>query len=179
MSVPPPPPRIHRTRFQAAEDALLVRLVACKGPDSWAQIAASFPGRNARQCRDRWNHYLAVKYGDKPWTITDDIRLCRSVSSFGNQWNYIVRFFDGRSAPDLEKRWATLSLQVGCGQVRKGQLRVDSGGGDTRAHGIVNGLPESEKHPQPSRRTAERFRIDDRFWLGVALDHALNTFDDM
>jgi hypothetical protein len=45
-------------RLSAAEDADIHRLVA-EFPDSWVEIAKRMPGRNARQVRERYFHYLS------------------------------------------------------------------------------------------------------------------------
>jgi hypothetical protein len=49
-----------RHRFRLEEDSALIDLVTRYGVHSWALISAQLPGRNARQCRDRWNHYLSL-----------------------------------------------------------------------------------------------------------------------
>jgi hypothetical protein len=63
MSSPTPhrPGQIHRSRFGREEDQLLTELVMRPGLKSWAWIASQLPGRNLRQCRDRWNHFLAIR----------------------------------------------------------------------------------------------------------------------
>jgi hypothetical protein len=48
-----------RSRFLPEEDALLKHLVMKCGLKSWRRVAAELPGRNPRQCRDRWHHYLS------------------------------------------------------------------------------------------------------------------------
>jgi hypothetical protein len=48
----------HRSKFGPHEDVALVDLVCRYGVNCWQQIATHMPGRDARQCRDRWNHYL-------------------------------------------------------------------------------------------------------------------------
>jgi hypothetical protein len=50
---------IQRSRFIPQEDELLKRLVASFGSKDWQRIKEFFPDRTVRQCRDRWNHYLA------------------------------------------------------------------------------------------------------------------------
>jgi hypothetical protein len=52
-------PGIRRFRFFPEEDKLLKRLVIEFGSDDWDRIAAVVPNRNSRQCKDRWQNYLA------------------------------------------------------------------------------------------------------------------------
>jgi hypothetical protein len=51
--------RIRRFRVHPIEDLALRELVLVHGLTAWPMIASRLPGRNARQCRDRWNHYLS------------------------------------------------------------------------------------------------------------------------
>jgi hypothetical protein len=50
--------KLHRIRFRTDEDQLLMDVIRRFGCESWSLIAAYVPERNARQCRDRWKHYL-------------------------------------------------------------------------------------------------------------------------
>jgi hypothetical protein len=54
-------PKIHRFRFTLNEDHILTDLMMRGGSKSWTWVASHLPGRNSRQCRDRWNHFLAPK----------------------------------------------------------------------------------------------------------------------
>lgn len=60
---------IRRMRFRPDEDIILTHLVCRYGLDSWRRVAAAMPGRNYRQCRDRWNHYLSKPKPPNP-TVT-------------------------------------------------------------------------------------------------------------
>jgi hypothetical protein len=55
--------RVHHQhfRFKSTEDIQLVALVRLHGISCWQRIADEMPERNPRQCRDRWNHYLAKR----------------------------------------------------------------------------------------------------------------------
>jgi hypothetical protein len=57
----------HRNKFGAGDHDVLARLVLRYGTSSWRQIAFEMPDRNARQCRDRWNHYLAQNQPTGSW----------------------------------------------------------------------------------------------------------------
>jgi hypothetical protein len=59
MSTRPAHGSRQRFRFNPTEDIRLADLVHLHGVNCWQRIAADMPRRNARQCRDRWNHYLA------------------------------------------------------------------------------------------------------------------------
>jgi hypothetical protein len=152
---------IRRVRFQPAEDQILTDLVAHLGTDAWESVARRLPGRNARQCRDRWNHYLAGRQAAQGWTIADDIRLCRAVSSYGSQWRHIGRFFGGRSPSDLENRWIALSALAA----------DDDGENSAGAAAALENAPHDGR--QPAVGLDGEFQFDDRFWLGVELRNAM------
>ena len=48
-----------RHPFTKIEDIMLARLVKEYGCSNWKLIASKIPGRNSRQCRDRWCFFLA------------------------------------------------------------------------------------------------------------------------
>jgi hypothetical protein len=102
--------KIVRSRFRVEEDTRLRLLVAQLGTQAWAEIAARMPGRNVRQCRDRWSHYLADMPMAAVWTPCDDALLRRMVNEVGPRWDRIAIFFPDRSPHDVHRRWATIGI---------------------------------------------------------------------
>jgi hypothetical protein len=92
-------------RFHPEEDLLLCRFVTEHGSESWREAAAALPGRTARQCRDRWRHYLQLSTPEQPWTKDEDLLLRRAVAYHGARWRIIRPFFPTRSDSDLRQRW--------------------------------------------------------------------------
>ncbi|KAK8875944.1 hypothetical protein M9Y10_006122 [Tritrichomonas musculus] len=65
--------------------------------------------RNARQCRDRYFHYL--DYGinnDSDWTKEEDDLLIKKVEEEGKKWKRYERFFKGRTEVGLRNRYHIL-----------------------------------------------------------------------
>jgi hypothetical protein len=67
-----------RARFPKAEDIEdiedieLKQLVECYGTKDWAMIVhIMITKRISRQCRDRWNFYLAPEIDHPPWIAVD------------------------------------------------------------------------------------------------------------
>jgi hypothetical protein len=87
---------------------MLTCFVAQFGPLGWDAIAACMPGRNARQCRERWKHYLSVGFSDRPWTKEEDELLMLKQEEFGPRWTKISAFFQKRSDIQLKARWTRL-----------------------------------------------------------------------
>ena len=70
-----PPRRKHNTEaenyrkpWSEEEDGRLRALVQEHGMQQWAQIAQSMPGRNGKQCRERWHNQLDNCLTRDTWT---------------------------------------------------------------------------------------------------------------
>ena len=48
-----------RAKFTKEEDEMLKNLVENFGDNNWQVISSKMPGRNSRQCRERWQNYLS------------------------------------------------------------------------------------------------------------------------
>jgi hypothetical protein len=94
-----------RRRFTPAEDGALKRLVSVYGLDNWGIIASFMPERNARQCRERYESYLAPNVYNAPWTDEEDGLLRRMVGEVGLRWVKLVSHFPGRNTNSLKNRW--------------------------------------------------------------------------
>jgi hypothetical protein len=103
------PGRVRRFKFSAVEDDALRVLVDKFGTTAWDSIARCMPGRNPRQCRDRWNHYLKRRVLVQ-WTPEEDTLLRRGVSDFGPKWSGIAPFLPDRTELDLQLRWRELMM---------------------------------------------------------------------
>jgi hypothetical protein len=89
------------------EDQALRRLVGAYGLGQWEAIAACMPERSARQCRERYDYYLAPSAYCRPWTPEEDARLEEKVAECGSRWALLTRFFPGRDSGQLKSRWHT------------------------------------------------------------------------
>ena len=96
-----------RTKFSPKEDDILMREIAVNGPRKWDVIALSLPGRNGRQCRDRFQNYLNPSLINGPWTKEEDILLEQKFNEVGPHWNSISKYFNGRSSNNVKNRWYT------------------------------------------------------------------------
>jgi hypothetical protein len=73
-----PEHKISRHKFTPDEDELLRTLVAQLGGSDWNAISVHFHNRTARQCRDRWRHYISPELLTGNWTEAEDqIRRAR------------------------------------------------------------------------------------------------------
>ncbi|KAK8834835.1 hypothetical protein M9Y10_032012 [Tritrichomonas musculus] len=92
-------------KFSAEEDEKLKHLVEIMGEKKWDDIAKEMPGRNGRQCRDRYKNYLIQGFFNGEWTREEDEMLIKKFSEFGSQWSKITTYFNNRNANSLKNRW--------------------------------------------------------------------------
>jgi hypothetical protein len=109
--------RKNTIKFKPEEDALLRQAVTQYGTNDWSLIASSVTGRTARQCRERWNKYLAPDPNLSPWTLDEDALLQQKVQELGTKWTLIKTFLHDRTDMQCRNRWHTLQ-----GHNKKAQL---------------------------------------------------------
>jgi hypothetical protein len=86
----------------------LRKLVQEQGPNAWRTIAQSMPGRNSRQCRERWLNYLNPARNTQPWTETEDQLLQETYASIGPRWVYMMKLFPRRTDGMIKNRFMAL-----------------------------------------------------------------------
>ena len=67
----------------------------------WARIAQQLPGRNRKQCRERWHNALDPQLNKRSWSAEDDAKLDALQASLGNKWAKIAAEFPGRCVPPV------------------------------------------------------------------------------
>jgi hypothetical protein len=97
-----------RSKFSPAEDEQLRTLVDSIGPTDWCEIADRMPGRNARQCKERWTNYLSPTLNTAAWTRDEDFLLIQKYAEFGSRWTQIASFFPNRTDSMLKNRFNRL-----------------------------------------------------------------------
>ena len=94
-----------KNKFTPAEDALLLEVVDRFGCKDWSEVASHLQGRNARQCRERWNNYVNPAIAKLPWTPAEDRLLEQKFREFGTKWHSIAAFFPNRSKNSIKNHW--------------------------------------------------------------------------
>jgi hypothetical protein len=119
LSAPPaappglPPSRpITRRKFARDEDDLLRSLDTQFGESSWDTVARHMGIRTARQCRDRWKHYVSPELVNDPWSESDDQVLLARYGEFGPQWARIAKFFPGRTDITVKNRYISIQGRI-------------------------------------------------------------------
>jgi hypothetical protein len=94
-----------REKFSIEEDDRLRELVARFGTNSWESVAKGMPGRNVRQCRERWKHYVCSPDTKAPWSNDEDKLLFEKMVEIGPKWTKLAAWFPGRTDIQIKSRW--------------------------------------------------------------------------
>lgn len=94
-----------KNKFNENEDKILKEAVYQFGTTDWNKISKLIPGKNARQCRERWNNYANPQISTKPWTKEEDELLELKYAEYGPKWQIIAAFFANRPVNTIKNRW--------------------------------------------------------------------------
>lgn len=110
--------KIIRIKFTPDEDEALINLVSRFGKNDWTKISQELSKncirkdcngqiiiRNARQCKDRYMHYLDPEINNAEWTPEEDHLLELRTLMHPRKWKLIKSFFPGRSEIALRNRF--------------------------------------------------------------------------
>lgn len=100
--------RQHKTKWTFDEDVRLKEAVEKFGTDSWIRISQFVPGRNSKQCRERWMGQLAPSIRKDSWSREEDEILMQQHELIGNKWTTIATLLPGRSAINVKNRWSKI-----------------------------------------------------------------------
>jgi hypothetical protein len=101
-----------KAKFSPAEDEHLADLVRQNGTTDWVAISHMMPGRNSRQCRDRWLNYLSPEVGNGPWSPEEEQLLLQKYEECGAVLKHIATFFPGRTDINVKSRWLLIQRRL-------------------------------------------------------------------
>jgi hypothetical protein len=104
MEAPPGPGRF-KCKFTPAEDVQLTEVIQRSGCKNWAAVARQIPGRNARQCRERWMNYINPNLERTPLTPEEECLLEQKFAEHGTRWQFIASFFPDRGKNFIKNHW--------------------------------------------------------------------------
>jgi hypothetical protein len=110
--VPQPPVPMEELilgEWLAREDLALAAAVTLFGAHKWSRICKYVPGRNAKQCRERWFERLDPKVKQGSFSEQEDEVVLLGVHELGRKWSEIAKRLPGRTGSACKNRWNCLS----------------------------------------------------------------------
>lgn len=97
--------RSNKLKFTSDEDKKLLNLVKKYGEHNWKRVSSEIEGRNVRQCRDRYRHYLSPNINQSSWNDDEDNLLIKKVEELGFRWKKLEKFFVDRNEIQIRNRY--------------------------------------------------------------------------
>ena len=94
-----------KAKWSQEEDDRLRAIVRKYGAQNWPKIALEMPGRNGKQCRERWITNLSPEVNTADWSSLEDQKLFELHTSYGNKWSKIAAHMPGRTPIGVKNRW--------------------------------------------------------------------------
>jgi hypothetical protein len=112
-----------KRKFTPEEDRMIRQMVGDGEAPSWSVISRSLVGRTARQCRERWRHYLQPHISMEAWSMEEDRLLKDAFERAGSRWSIIAQQFPGRTEVNVKNRWSILKRRAIRDRNRNGEQR--------------------------------------------------------
>lgn len=158
-------PGLKKGHFSPEEDRRLIFLVTKEsGFVTWGYVARQMPGRNSKQCRERWCNHLDPKVKRGSWLPHEDVIIMNQQKVLGNMWAEIARQLHGRTQNAVKLRWSLLSRRQKrrvAGKAPIGQhSQKRQRAGSSSPYGTFDGPPQgppNKRQRESESQASERF----------------------
>jgi len=116
-------PGLIKGPWKPEEDALLIKVMSEEMEGDWQSVSRRIPGRNAKQCKERWMLNLNPAINHGPWTPEEDSALIELHAEFGGKWSILAKRLTGRTEHAIKTRF--LSLQKRAAKMRSWTVDED------------------------------------------------------
>ncbi|KAF9114494.1 hypothetical protein BGX27_010644 [Mortierella sp. AM989] len=89
--------KLKKGTWTTAEEEILLEAVRDLSSENWHAVAMKVPGRNAKQCMQKWQTDLDPQINRLPWTPDEDEKLVEAYHTFGNSWQQIAKMVETRT----------------------------------------------------------------------------------
>lgn len=127
-----------RQKWSTTEDNLLNELVKLHGTNYWPSIAQLLPGRNGKQCRERWMYHLNPDIKKGSWSEEEDHTIVEMHKVLGTQWAKIAKVLPGRSDGNVKNRFYALE------RIRLRNSSPDIGDSSNEGYNVISDDPLSQ-----------------------------------
>ncbi|KAG0271798.1 hypothetical protein BGZ95_000337 [Linnemannia exigua] len=137
--------KLKKGTWTAAEEEILLEAVRGLSSENWHAVAQMVPGRNAKQCMQKWQTDLDPQINRLPWTEAEDEKLVEAYHKYGNSWQQIAKMVETRTWYQCYNRVRAKSVKT--------KIQQTTG---THPASIANGGIPGGPRPEGSKPGAKR-----------------------